>query len=384
MKSKRHKIRSSNETRLLLYLSRVKPASSVLKQAQTLIDSGLNWDSLIAESARHGTSNLIYKNLLRLENIPQNILDRFGNVYNHTLRHNVLLAAETDRLIDGLNAKGLEVIALKGPLTSEIIFGDLGAYPSSDIDILIRIGDIESARDYLESDGYRLNDKGFDAYRDFYIKELYHISLSNGQYTLEPHWNLFFRYFTAPPDFWWEESISVQSEGRTYQWLSPEKNILYNSFRTFFKVFAQLRFLVMLAEIIRHYKDEIDWEKLFHYAKTYKFENVLRVVLKLSHELLGAEVPKSCIDLKQLRAKMLYRIIRKVALEGDKDHALNKVLLASLRDDLSGFLRVMCRRLFPSMGEIVSRYRLPEKSSRAIGYYLLNPILLFMQKHVKK
>jgi hypothetical protein len=374
----------SKETSLLLFLSRIKPALSVLKQAQTLIDSGLNWDSLIAESARHGTSNLIYKNLLRLENIPQNILDRFGNIYNHTLRHNVRLAAETDRLIDGLNAMGIEVIALKGPLTSEIIFGDLGAYPSSDIDILLRIGDIESARAYLESDGYRLNDKGFDTYRDFYIREMYHVSLSNGQYTLEPHWNLFFRYFTTPPDFWWEECIEVRSERRTYRCLSPEKNILYNSFRIFSKVFDQLRFLVMLAEIIGHYRDDIDWDKLFLYAKTYKFESVLRVVLKLSHESLGAEVPKSCIFMKQLRARMLYRLIRKMALEGNNDHALNKILLALLRDDFFGFLQVMCRRVFPSMGEVISRYHLPERSPKAIVYYVLNPILLIMQKQIKK
>jgi hypothetical protein len=374
----------SKEMGLLLFLSRVKPASSVLRQAQTVIDSGLNWDSLMAESARHGTSNLIYKNLLRLENVPQNILDRSGNVYNRTLRHNVRLAAETDRLIDGLNTKGIEVIALKGPLTSEIILGDLGAYPSSDIDILIRVGDIERARDYLEADGYRLNDKGFDAYRDFYIKEMYHTSLSNGQYTLEPHWNLFFRYFTAPPDFWWGESISVHSGEHTYLWLSPEKNILYNSFRIFSKVFDQLRFLVMLAEIIGHYRDDIDWDKLFLYAKIYKFEGVLRIVLKLSHESLGAEVPKSCIVLKQLRARLLYRLIRKMALEGDNDRSLNKILLALLRDDFFGFLQIMCRRVFPSMGEISSRYRLPEHSAKSIGYYLLNPILLIMQKHIKK
>lgn len=374
----------SKETNLLLFLSRVKPAPSVLKEAQALIDSGLNWDQLLAESAQHGTSNLIYKNLLRLGNVPQSILERFENVYNNTLRHNVLLAAETERLIDGLNAKAIEVIALKGPVTSEIVFGDIGAYPSSDIDILIRTGDIESAKAYLESDGYRLKDKGFDTYRDFYIREMYHISLSNNQYTVEPHWNLFFRYFTAPPDFWWKESISVHSGDRAYQWLSPEKNILYNSFRTFFKVFTQLRFLVMLSEILRYHMDEINWDKLFLYAKTYKFENVLRVVLKLSHELLGAEVPKPCIDLKQLRAKILYRVIRKIALEGDKKHALNKVLLASLRDDLSGFLRVMIRRVFPSMGEIVSRYRLSEHSAMTIVYYALNPIFLIMQKHVKK
>jgi hypothetical protein len=384
VKSERYKIQLSAETSLFLLLSRVKPAPVALKQAQTLVDSGVNWDSLIAESGRHGTSGLIYKNLLGFEDIPQNVLDRLGNAYNLTLRRNVGLASETDRLTDGLNARDIEVIPLKGPLTSEIIFGDLGAYPSSDIDLLIKVEDIDRAKEYLESDGYRLNDSCFDTCRNFYIEELYHISLSNGQYTIEPHWNLFFRYFTAPPDFWWEESITLHSEDHDYQWLSPEKNILYNSFRTFFKVFDQLRFLVMLSEIIRYHTDEIDWEKLFHYAKTYKFENVLRITLKLSHELLGAEVPGSCIALKQPRAKVLYRLIRKMALEGNSDRTLNKILLASLRDDFFGFLRVMLRRVFPSMGEIVSRYRLPDHSAKAVAYYVLNPILLLLQKQVKK
>jgi hypothetical protein len=70
----------------------------------------------------------------------------------------------------------------------------------------------------------------------------------------------------------------------------------------------------------------------------------------------GLKFRSLCIVLKQLRAKMLYRIIRRMALEGNGDHPLNKVLGASLRDDFFGFLRVMCRRVFSSMGEIVSRY----------------------------
>jgi hypothetical protein len=374
----------NKETTLLLLLSRVKPGKSALVRAQALIDAGIDWDFLIKESARHGTANLIYRNLSGLERIPETAAGRLNRLYNFTLRGNIRLAAETERLMDGLSAGGLDAIVLKGPVTSEAVFGDIGIYPSGDIDFLIKVRDIDAAREYFESVGYSLNDAGFDSHRDFYIRELNHMSLSNAMYTIEPHWNLFFRYFTAPPEFWWEETISAESDSRRYRWLSPEKNLLYNAFRTYFKLFDQLRFLVLFSELIRHHQNEIDWQKLFSHAKLYRFESVLRVMLKLAHDLLGAAVPEEYTELKQLRQRMLYPRVRRMALEGDKSHALNKVLLASLRDDFSGFLRVMGRRLFPSMGEIISRYRLTGISGKAIGFYVLNPVLVLMQMHQKK
>ena len=294
------------------------------------------------------------------------------------------MVSELDRLIEGLNRAGIEVISLKGATASEKIFGDIALYPSGDIDILVKVEDIDGVRQFLEAEGYTLNDKGFDEFREFFIKELYHISLSNNRYTIEPHWNLFFRYFATPPEFWWEESISVTSGDRGYRFLSPEKNILYTSFRLFSKGFVYLRFLVLIAEIIRHYADEIDWNKLFEYARKYRFENVLRVTLKMSHNLLGSPVPPKYTLIERLRTKILYRKALKMVLREDVVHPLDKILFAFLRDDLSGAFKVLFHRLFPSMGEIVSRYKLSTGSVKAKVYYILNPVMLMMRKHQKQ
>lgn len=370
----------SKEKDMLFLLSRVSPEASDIERAQALITT-LNWDSFIALSIKHGTSAIVYKNLLKLENIPQVVTDKFQGIYNNSLRSNILMVSELDRLIDGLNKTGIEVISLKGATASEKIFGDIGLYPSGDIDILVKVKDIDRVRRYLESAGYKLNDIGFDEYREFFIKELYHISLSNDRYTIEPHWNLFCRYFTTPPDFWWEESVTVSSGGREYNFLSPEKYILYTSFRIFFKSFRSLRFLVMVAEIIRYYRNEIDWDKLFAYAREYKFENVLRVVLRLSSQLLGASIPVEYIEIKRFRVRVLYRCAYTMLLRGEDPHPFYKALLIFLKDDLSDAFRVLFRRLFPSMGEIVSRYRLNEGSGKAKAYYILNPVMLLMRKH---
>jgi len=371
------------ETSLLLLLSRVSPEASVLEKAQSLISHPVNWDSFTSLCVKHGTSGIVYKNLLKLEGVTGHVIEKFRNIYNNLLRINILQVAELDRLIDGLNGEGIEVIPLKGATASEQIFGDIGLYPSGDIDILVRVEDIDRVREFLERDGYKLNDKGFDEYREFFLKELYHISLTKGRFTIEPHWNLFVRYFTTPPEFWWDESIRVNSGGKNYRFLSPEKNILYTSFRLFSKGFTHLRFLVMVAEVIRHYGNTVYWEKLFGYAKKYRFENTLRVTLKLCHEFLGAPVPDRYRDIKSIRVSALYRRAREMVFVEEDIHPLNKALFAFLRDDVTEAGAVLLKRLFPSMGEIVARYRLKPGSFQARLYYLFNPILLFLRKHQK-
>ena len=375
-----HKRDIARETALLFLLSRFEPGASVFEKAQTLNPS-VHWDSFFSLASEQGVSGLVYKNLSKMQNVPEEVLARFQNAYRSILRNNILLAAETDRLIDLLAARGIEVIPLKGTVTAELIFGDLGLYPSGDIDILVPMKDISMVKDMLEADGYHLKDRGFDEYRDYYVQELYHISLSGSRFTVEPHWNLFMRYFTAPPEFWWEESITISAGERRYRFLSPERNILYTSFRNFYKGFTPLRFLVLTAAIIRHYKDEIDWEKLFGYAGTVHFENVLRVNLKLCKDFLDAPIPSQYACIKGQRIKMLYRLITKMVLSANDIHPLHKAGLLFLRDDLKGISRILLRRLFPPMGEIVSRYRLTPGTGKAVAYYAFNPMLLLLKKH---
>jgi hypothetical protein len=373
----------SRDKELLLLLSQVQPDNAALHRAQSLITPPLIWDNFITLASHHGTAPIVFKNLLKLKKIPQEIITRFKNIYNHSLRSNILMVNELDRIINNLSKNYIDVISLKGATASETIFGDIGLYPSGDLDILIRIEDIDRTRKVLESMDYILNDKGFDEYREFFLRELYHINLSNGSFTIEPHWNLFLRYFTAPPEFWWDESMVVPSGGKQYRFLSPEKNILYTAFRLFSKGFTRLRFLVMVAEVVRYYHETTNWEKLFAYAKEYKFENTLRLTLKLCHELLGAPVPYQYTEIKNLRVNALYRRAGEMVFVEEDSHPLNKALFAFLRDDVTGTVSVLLRRLFPSMGEVVSRYRLQEGSRKAKLYYLFNPLFLLLRRHQK-
>ncbi|HUO76669.1 MAG TPA: nucleotidyltransferase family protein, partial [Thermodesulfovibrionales bacterium] len=160
---------ASPETRLLLLLSRVCLSCSELDAAQVFISESLDWDIFSSHSLRHGTYSIIYKNLLKLDGVPGHVLDTFRNAYNSTLWLNIQLVSELDRILFDLEKRGICAIPLKGPIASEAIFGDMGLYPGGDIDILIKLEDLDGTRQYLESEGYTLNDKGFDEYREFFI-----------------------------------------------------------------------------------------------------------------------------------------------------------------------------------------------------------------------
>lgn len=143
----------------------------------------------------------------------------------------------------------------------------------------------------------------------------------------------------------------------------------------------------MVSEIIRHYRAEIDWEKLFVYAKRFGFENVLSVVLRLAADLLGVPVPHAYVDLKGFKAEKLYQCaVAMLFQEKDADNNSNvlyKVMLTILGTNLSNTFRILLRRMFPPVGEIVSRYRIQAGTGKAAAYYILNPILLMLRRHQK-
>jgi hypothetical protein len=368
------------ESRLILLLSRIDLDGEAFNIIKKLFKEA-NWDNLIELSKKQGTSAIVYKNLLKFDNVPKGVLSKLEDIYHNLLRRNILMINELDGIIDGLKREGIEIITLKGALASESIFKNIGLYPSDDIDFLVKEEDIDKVKDFLILNGYKLNIKAFDEYRRYFIKEQYHINLSNNEFSVEPHWNLFMRYFDTPSDFWWEENMAIESNNRIYRILSPEKNILYLTFRFFNKGFRQLRFLLLINETIRYYENILDWEKLFNYAIRFRFESVLRVSLKMCKDVFSLKIPEEYVKLKKLRVRLISLFAQKMILREREPHPFYKFLFIFLRDNNLGVFKIILRRIFPSKGEIIQRYRLDPFSYKIYLYYIFNPFLILLRRH---
>ena len=92
---------------------------------------------LLDLSWRHEIGPLVARQLLTIADLPTVIRKSARLVYDENLARNLYLRAETLEWIARLDRAGIPCRALKGVLWSPLLYGDLGARASADIDLLV-------------------------------------------------------------------------------------------------------------------------------------------------------------------------------------------------------------------------------------------------------
>lgn len=372
----------SPEERLLFTLSSPTPSKTAIEEATRELSSGKSFDfpKLLSLARRNGVLPFLYRNLVPSEVVPQEVVSSLKHCYLMTAGSNMVNSEETIRIIELLGSGGFGAIPLKGSIASEIVFGDPGLYLASDIDILVKPSDLERAKELLAKEGYVYNET---EERDL-LSSHYHLILHRQGHHIELHWNLVKRYFNVPPGFWWEDTQLAQHNGKSLRMLSPERYLLYAIFRLFDHGFGPLKFLVLIAGLIGRYREEIDWPKLHAYVRRFKMERLVFFVFRLSHEILGTELPHDFLGRRILGYGFLRdTIIAGILSESSRVH-VKMLLYLLLLESPPEMLRIVFGRLFPRCSEIRLRYGLQAGSKTVYFYYLLNPILLATRKQSRQ
>ncbi len=367
------------EERLVLSLARTDVPAEVMKDVRKTVEGGapIDFQKVLKLAVLNQVSPLLYRNRMMLGRVTDEVIEELRGAYLHTLRKNTLHARETLRLIGLLYDAGVQSIPLKGSIASDIILKDPGLYPTSDIDLLVRPAELKKAEEVLLEAGYE-KEKGFS--EEDLLAGHYHLIFNNGTYVVEAHWNLVRRYFEVPPEFWWEERTETEYGGLRISQLSPERYLLYAIFHLFIHGFRPLKFSVLISELTRRYREELDWEKLLSSAERHKMTRLTIFTLRLLHELLGTDIP----DTLRMRHVHGYGFLRKAVLSGlfggvTRPH-LNMLNYALLLDGPGDMARVVLGRVFPDAAELRLRFGLPENSKKIYLYYLLNPFILALRK----
>ncbi len=162
--------------------------------------------------------------------------------------------------------------------------------------------------------------------------------------------------------------------------LNPEHYIIYAVFRLFDHCFSPLKFFIFISGLLSKYEREINWGKLFFYARFYKMERLLIFTLKLLNELFSTPCPDIIMEKRISGYDFLKRkVIMNIFKENKKTH-FNMVIFSLLLDSPLDYVRLISRRIFPEPSEIRLRYGLPMNSRKIYAYYLVNPILVLIRK----
>ncbi|ABQ26876.1 nucleotidyltransferase domain-containing protein [Geotalea uraniireducens] len=152
--------RLSPEFRLLAACSWVAPSSLEQDQAEKIVslcNECTDWGAFTALVNRHEVSALVYAALRKHADnrFPNNVREKLKGRSEQVRRQALLHAAELVRLIRKFAGHGIEVLPLKGVMLSLQLFGDPGMRHSRDMDLMVKLEDLDRTDRLLEAEGYR-------------------------------------------------------------------------------------------------------------------------------------------------------------------------------------------------------------------------------------
>jgi hypothetical protein len=263
------------------------------ERLELLIAGNVDWQYLFDLTALYNVTPLIAQNLMGRNfhgRIPQMYTNRLNERYNSNLYKNIILSGELSRILSAFQQHDIPVIPLKGTVLAELLYGNPAMRVILDTDILVRPEALSPARSLLNELGYRqLQKSPKEPPHPFHDAPFF----KNGPFPmlLELHWNLADeKLLTVPRDEIWRRAQTVSLSWGSPLVLSPEDTLLYMSVQLSTEVY-QLRLLGDIAEVLKKYRDALDWDYIVRSAYSWRIPGVVYYSLRLAGDLLGAPVP---------------------------------------------------------------------------------------------
>jgi len=265
-----------------------------LSHIRSLLKMSVQWDSLLRMADQHGTSSLLYQNLARIENaVPPAVLASLRQSYERNIHKTLFLARELIRILDRLDGFGIEVVAYKGIVLSEVYYGDMVLRRSGDMDLFVRKADVARIKSAVRDLGY--TPRVFipeDAEQD-YIDSGYECTFDHpaGKNLLELQWALQPRFYAVDFDMdgVFQRAVTVMVAGRRVKTPAPDDLLLILSMHAAKHVWGRLIWLCDIAQILK--LGNLNWDRIQSQARQLGIERILQVTLLLANRLLTTAIP---------------------------------------------------------------------------------------------
>ena len=349
---------SDAEFRFLL--AAVRKPEEISGELEEQAKSPLDWQRALRLAEHHGVMPPLYQTLCGVSKvIPQGILDELRERYENNARRNLVFVTELIRVLDCLEAHGIDAIPYKGPLLAEQVYGDLALREFSDLDILVRPADVARATEALKSLSYAPNLRLSRLQQRAYVRSGYECAFDGplGKNLLEMQWAIVPRFFSVNfgVEEFFEHATFSEIGGRPVRTLSTEDLLLALCVHGAKHAWMRLCWLRDIAAVVQ--LPQLDWHRVWTKAKELGVVRILGVSLTLAHCMAGASVPRDAREQVQTDA-MIQELSDRIALhipesEEYSTEALEYFrLMMSLRERASDRIRFTTRLAFtPSVGE---------------------------------
>jgi hypothetical protein len=232
-----------------------------------------------------------YRNLSAV-GVPPEELEPLSAAYARSWSRNQKLLHAVEPVLGALGEAGIEVLVLKGAALGPLHYGDAGARPMDDCDLLVPTGRARNAIDVLLGAGWRAGREATSLPLDDVIAARHALAFDGpDEHMLDLHWYSLWQ--SAPDDAFWRDSVPFTVGGHDVRALDPTDQLLHVCVHAGGPAAAPLRWLADAAMVMR--SAAIDWERLVASARARRVTRVAEWALRAVRDV-GIDVPARAVE----------------------------------------------------------------------------------------
>jgi hypothetical protein len=246
----------------------------------------------------HGVYPLIYKTLKNYQDeIPSQTLVNMKLIYMDLVKQNMLMTKELLDVVKVLEENNILSIPLKGPVLSQMAYGDVVSRQYVDLDLLVDEDTFLKSVKILESNSFRFEDEFIlDKFKE--KRNIFHdLTLTNNLgVKIELHWRLFSdEYMTDFANIeLYDNLCSVQINNQNIKTFSNEINLMYFCIHGAKHNWERIEWLLDIARFIEN--REINWDLVFEYVEKTNTQKIIYSTFLLCSKILDLKLEDKIID----------------------------------------------------------------------------------------
>ncbi|WP_228710933.1 nucleotidyltransferase domain-containing protein [Arcobacter cloacae] len=287
-----------------------------------------DWDSFIPLAYSHGIFPLVYRSLKEFQQlIPDDIFIRMKQHYMDIVKQNMLMTSELIKVVKILEENNIESISFKGPVLSQLAYGDVVSRQYCDLDILVDENELKKAQNILENNNYKQL-YNLEEYQKENLKKVVHdISMINkiNNINIELHWTLSSGEFFIDLEKlkYFEDIKKYTISNQNINIFLNEKLFIYLCVHGYKHLWERIEWLVDIYYLIE--KKSIDIEKVIEMSKSINAERIVLSTLIICKKIFDLEIilEKDILNDKKLNRvtnKMLEKIFEDYLVLKEKNH----------------------------------------------------------------
>ncbi len=266
---------------------------------------------LPAAAEYHGISMLVHSALRRIGFEDTTVADALTSTFRSYVGTSMRTAHDQLVVRTALNGAGLAWAILKGPMLSEIYYGDASARSSTDLDVLVDPRDLGAALDVLADAGAQLIDVNWDLIRKTRRGEL-NLRLPMGT-PLDLHWTLVNeasvrRCFNLPSSRLLERRVTHQLTAGESPSLDQTDTLVHVALHACLSGGHRLGWLTDVARVVEH--GDLDWEEVVERGQQAGAGLPVAVMVERARRVLGLRVPAHVLKRLGSRSPGWIRFLR--------------------------------------------------------------------------